>query len=262
MNAPRDEDTEYGADFIARLEFKWGKGFLSPGGANEVHEIVKGIQIDGRKVLDFGCGLGGADLVLAGECNAGSVVGLDIDAGLISKARTLAKECGLEDKVQFVKSEPGPLQFDDRSFDVVFSKDAILHIDDKRWIYEEFARLLVSGGSLAVSDWLKAEGECSALHSFFSDDLGLSIVFQTMDEIRDLLSSIGFSEIETVDRHEWYRELAKWELEQMSGPRREEFVRESGEENLQAAIIANQELVSVVNSGELRPTHVRARWLQ
>ena len=82
------------------------------------------------------------------------------------------------------------------------------------------------------------------------------------DEVRDLLSSIGFSEIETVDRHEWYRELAKWVLEQMSGPRREEFVRESGEENLQAAIIANQELVSVVNSGELRPTHVRARWLQ
>jgi ubiquinone/menaquinone biosynthesis C-methylase UbiE len=260
MNTPLSEDTEYDDDFIARLEFRWGKGFLSPGGATEVLAIAQGIQIEGRKVLDFGCGLGGADLVLAEKCHPSSVIGLDIDAGLITKARALAKEAGLDGKVQFVKSDPGKLDFENDSFDVVFSKDAILHIDDKRWIYEEFSRLLKSGGALAISDWLKAEGDCLALESFFLEDLGLTVVFQTVQEVRELLGSIGFSDIDTDDRHSWFKELTKREADQLSGPRKEEYIKAVGEENAMASINAVQKLASIAESGELRPTHVRARW--
>lgn len=58
MNSPTEPESEYPDEFIARLQFKWGEGFLSPGGEDEVGEMLKNINISGCKVLDIGCGLG------------------------------------------------------------------------------------------------------------------------------------------------------------------------------------------------------------
>jgi len=45
------EDSHYTDEFVDRLEVLWGEGFLSPGGADEVREIVKGIDLAGKSVL-------------------------------------------------------------------------------------------------------------------------------------------------------------------------------------------------------------------
>ena len=49
-------DTEYPVHFVDRLESLWGIGFLSPGGADEVKKITKGIEVSGKEILDIGCG--------------------------------------------------------------------------------------------------------------------------------------------------------------------------------------------------------------
>lgn len=54
-----DEESHYADEFVDRLETLWGEGFLSPGGATEVGEIVKGIDFADKSVLDIGCGTGG-----------------------------------------------------------------------------------------------------------------------------------------------------------------------------------------------------------
>ena len=38
---------------------------------------------------------------------------------------------GLSDRADFVQAPPGPLPFADGAFDMVFSKDALLHVPDK-----------------------------------------------------------------------------------------------------------------------------------
>ena len=40
-----DEDIEYTDEFITKLEVAFGKGFLSPGGYEEVGKIVEGIDL-------------------------------------------------------------------------------------------------------------------------------------------------------------------------------------------------------------------------
>ena len=50
------EDSHYTDEFIDRLETLWGEGFLSPGGAEKVQEIVKGVDLAGKSVPDIGCG--------------------------------------------------------------------------------------------------------------------------------------------------------------------------------------------------------------
>ncbi len=73
-------------------------------------------------------------------------------------ARALISAKGLAERVRFQLVEPGPLPFPDASFDVVFSKDAMVHIEDKAALYAEVLRVLKPGGWFTAADWLWAEG--------------------------------------------------------------------------------------------------------
>ena len=55
----------YDQEVIAFLEELWGDGFLSPGGVDEVHRILNGVSIEGKTVIDIGCGSGACAILLA-----------------------------------------------------------------------------------------------------------------------------------------------------------------------------------------------------
>jgi len=55
---------QYNKAFTDALEFMWGKGFLSPGGPEEVADMLRGHDISGTRILDIGSGLGGVDALL------------------------------------------------------------------------------------------------------------------------------------------------------------------------------------------------------
>ncbi|HKJ51168.1 MAG TPA: hypothetical protein VKB27_06675 [Gammaproteobacteria bacterium] len=58
------DDIQYPDHFIERLHTIWGEGFLSPGGEEEVGEIVRGLDLAGKVVLDVGFGTGGPAIAL------------------------------------------------------------------------------------------------------------------------------------------------------------------------------------------------------
>ena len=41
---------QYAKDFTDALQFMWGEGFLSPGGPEEVAEMVAGIGLTGKRL--------------------------------------------------------------------------------------------------------------------------------------------------------------------------------------------------------------------
>lgn len=145
---------QYAKAFTDALQFMWGKGFLSPGGPEEVAEMVRGIDLRGKLVLDIGSGLGGVDILLVREHGAKEVVGIDVEPQLIDEARHNVQAAGLEDRIRFDLVEPGPLPFADESFDVVFTKDAMVHIADKAALYKEVLRVLKKGGIFTGADWI------------------------------------------------------------------------------------------------------------
>src|SRR4030095_14409212 len=122
---------QYAKNFTDALQFMWGEGFLSPGGPEEVAEMVAGIDLAGKRVLDIGSGLGGVDALLVTRHGAAQVVGIDVEPQLVGAARALVAGKGVTERVTVQLVEPGPLPFLDASFDVVFSKDAMVHIADK-----------------------------------------------------------------------------------------------------------------------------------
>ena len=132
----------------------WGEGYLSPGGVDEVREILKGFDIAEKRILDIGCGSGGITIDLVREFKAGFVLGVDVEDATCSRSREIAAKYKLQNKIDIRKITPGIFPFQDEQFDIVFSKDSIVHIHDKEHLAFEVFRLLRPGGFFLASDWL------------------------------------------------------------------------------------------------------------
>jgi SAM-dependent methyltransferase len=97
--------------------------------------------MDGKRVLEFGCGLG---LYLqAIKRFTPRVYGFDIEVERLAHAR----RNGIDGTVGAVGER---LPYADRSFDVVFSNDVLEHVSDDRASAQEIVRVLRPGGRAVI----------------------------------------------------------------------------------------------------------------
>jgi len=254
------EFQEYDENLTALLEAIWGEGFLSPGGTDEVDRYLAGIEIEGRRVLDIGCGLGGVDLHLARGRGAARVTGIDIDQELIDSCDALAREYGVAQQTEFIRVDPGPLPFGDASFEIVTSKDSIIHIEDKHALAADVFRLLEPGGWFAASDWLSGyEGEAPPEMQAYIEVEGLDFNLASASTYAAALEAAGFENIEVVDRNEWYRQEARNERDHLRGALYEGLESRVGAEFLEREVEVWDKMIIAIDLGYLRPTHLRGR---
>ena len=254
-----DQDLSYPDEFADRLELVWGAGFLSPGGADEVRQILRKADMGGKTVLEIGCGIGGPAIVIAREYGAAKVVGIDIEPQLIERAGRNAAEAGLEEKIELKLVEPGPLPFEDRVFDTVFSKDAIVHIPDKLAIYREIYRVLKPGGQFVAGDWF-ASDDADDLPEFrhYRDLSHLSFAMQTALEAEAVLRQAGFADVVLDDRNEWYAGFAQAQIERIEGPLRDRLIEVCGADSYRDMVKVSHANAGAARCGGLRPTHIHA----
>jgi ubiquinone/menaquinone biosynthesis C-methylase UbiE len=251
---------EYDAGMQTLLQVLWGEGFLSPGGAAEVACLLEGSDIGGCSVLDIGCGLGAVDELLVGRHGARSVLGIDVDPGLLATMAQRIERAGLAGQISTLCVKPGPLPLPDGSFDVVFSKDAIVQIPDKASVFAEAYRVLRPGGWLIVSDWLRGgSGTYSAEMLEFFRLEGIAYNMANLAESAAALERTGFVETEVRDRNEWYRDLARRELAALEGELRAAVAERIGPVRTEHFVNNWRQLVRVLERGELRPAHLKAR---
>lgn len=255
-----DHEAEYTDEFVSFLEIIWGEGYLSPGGPDEVGRILDGLDLKDKKLLDIGCGTGGIALSLAADYGAAKVIGVDVEDPVLATANRRAAAKGLTDRVEFVKVTPGPLPFGDGEFDVVFSKDSMIHIPDKEALFADVMRLLKPGGWFAASDWLSShDGEPTSVMKRYLEAEGLSFRLGSPERYREALAAAGFTGIGVVNRNEWYCEVARRELADMEGPLYEKGVAAAGKEETDRNIEIWRAMVPALEIGELCPHHLRGR---
>lgn len=102
----------------------------------------------GQRVLDVACGTGVlAREVLSRVQPAGSVVGIDLNEGMLRVARRNRPE------IDWRQGNAESLPFDDGSFDAVVSQFGLMFFEDKVAALREMVRVLKPGGRLAVAVW-------------------------------------------------------------------------------------------------------------
>lgn len=251
---------EYDDNLMALLEAVWGEGFMSPGGVDEVDRYLNGIELTGLSVLDIGCGLGGIDVHLVKRHGAAMVTGIDVDPALIDRCDLLAQKYEVTAQIEFICVEPGPLPFGNASFDIVTSKDSIIHIPDKKELAADVYRVLAPGGWFVASDWLAGyEGEPSHEMKEYLVTEGLDFGLASAKTYLEALESAGFTGIEIVDRNDWYRQQARQEREQMGGILYDGLASKVGTEFLEHEIEVWDKMIIAIDQEQLRPSHLRGR---
>lgn len=204
--------------------------------------------------------MGGIDLLLVQKYGAAEVVGIDVEAPVLEKAKLYALDADLAKNIQFKLVEPGPLSFDDACFDVVFSKDALLHISDKQMLFSEISRVLRPEGLFVAGDWLRGEyKELSEQMALFNKLTDEEFDMVTLKDYESKLIKSGFCDIVLRDRHDWYLSVAERELERIQGPLKDEIIETAGLQSYENDwLLFWQVLVNTLTSGEFRPAHIKA----
>jgi phosphoethanolamine N-methyltransferase len=251
---------QYNKAFTDALQFVWGEGFLSPGGPEEVEALLQGEDIADKLVLDIGSGLGGVDATLVSRHGAGEVVGVDVETPLVEEATALIARRGLADRIRFLAVEPGPLPFPGDSFDLVLSKDSMVHIADKRSLYREVLRVLKPGCPFVAADWLWAEGAGSSpVVKAWLANLPLKFEFTTPEAAARAMTEARFEDVAVTDRTRILRESNRKEVEFLASPAGERLAQITGPEMARQRLESARGRQGALDSGDLRPHHLRGR---
>jgi SAM-dependent methyltransferase len=114
--------------------------------ARFMEHLTQIAHVNRRMALDFGCGVGRITRALARHFE--TVVGLDVAPSMIERARALNAD---RPNCTFVLNRaPDLRQFDDGTFDVIYSVIVLQHIPPAvaRMYIREFIRVLAPGGVL------------------------------------------------------------------------------------------------------------------
>lgn len=107
----------------------------------------------GQTVLDLGCGAG-LDLLIAAEKVGveGRVIGVDVSAEMLKRAKTNAERAGLADRIELREGQIEHLPVDDASIDWIISNCVVNLSPDKAKVFQEIHRVLKPGGKALIAD--------------------------------------------------------------------------------------------------------------
>jgi ubiquinone/menaquinone biosynthesis C-methylase UbiE len=163
------------------------------GGREATRELARLVGLRaGMDVLDVGSGLGGPARTLAAEYGC-RVIGLDLTEECCRTAEMLTARVGLHDRVTFRQGSALAMPFAEATFDVVWTQDVFMNIEEKPRLFAEMHRVLRPGGHLAFQASLAGPVPGVYYPTFWADDARLSFLVSP-EECRRLLVASGFQE--------------------------------------------------------------------
>jgi ubiquinone/menaquinone biosynthesis C-methylase UbiE len=159
-----------------------------------LQRLVTGLRVGpGQKLVDLGCGNGGAALWVARELGV-DMTGIDLSAAGVAAGNDQAKALGVDDRVRFIEGDMTETGLPTGSCNGAISLDVLCFVPDKPAAFRETARLLRPGARFGFTTW-EQEGYSERLKA------------QQMTDHRPALESAGFG-------IEFYDEPANWREQQ------------------------------------------------
>ncbi len=114
-------------------------------------------RVNGRDVLDFGCGEGPLSFYLADRTEVKSLIGVDIDPDAIARAIAFLGAQTRQNHISFRLGSVDGIPIDDQSVDTILAFDCMEHVMDPAAIFAEWHRVLRPGGRVLV-EWFPFKG--------------------------------------------------------------------------------------------------------
>ncbi len=169
----------------------------------------------GEVVLDLGAG-GGFDCFIAGRKvgAAGRVIGVDMTADMIAKARrnlaAFRRQTGL-DNVEFRLGEIENLPVADGSIDVVISNCVLNLSPDKPRVWREIARVLKPGGRVAISDLALVQPLPERVRADVEALIGCVAGAVLIEETRAIAQAAGLIDVTLTPKPQYIDAMTNWQ---------------------------------------------------
>jgi len=215
-----DNHGQYSRAGILRYEMIFGEGYVSTGGAATTDDLCAQLGPSlrpGVRVLDVGSGIGGAAFHLAQTYGA-RVTGIDLAEEMVAIALERAAQLGMSESVTFLLGDVLDTPFAE-PFDIVWSRDAFMHIPDKPRLFRRLHQLLKSGGRLVITDYARGKKPASPEFERYIETTGYHVVEPS--EYGRLLQDAGFSDVVAGDATARFIEILQNEAARLVANRAE-----------------------------------------
>jgi phosphoethanolamine N-methyltransferase len=209
-----DNQGQYSRTSILRYEMIFGAGYISTGGAQTTDELCTRLGRSlrpGVRVLDVGSGIGGAAFHLAKTYGA-KVTGIDLAEEMVAVAHERAGQLGMNGSVKFLLGDVLEEKFAE-PFDIIWSRDAFMHIPDKGRLFSRLFELMAPGGRLVITDYARGKTPGSPEFEKYIETTGYNVVEPR--EYGKLLQAAGFVDVVVDDATARFVEILKNETRRL-----------------------------------------------
>ncbi len=228
MASEYNNNGQYSRHSILRYEKIFGDGFVSSGGADVTYSFCDRLELPkGAKILDIGSGLGGAAFYLADKFDA-TVIGIDLSPVMVEIASERAKEKGYE-RVTFQLGDIRKLEFEPESFDLIWSRDSLLHIPEKKELFPRLHGWLKKGGQVMFSDYAQSKPPHSPEFTEYVQKSGYDLM--DLKTYSQLIKDAGFPEVIVDDWTDYFVETLRREQKNLID-NRDKFLADFSQEDL------------------------------
>jgi len=224
------DQNQYSRKGILRYEAIFGRTYVSVGGETTTREFVSQLNLKpGMKILDIGCGTGGSAFYMARTYGV-DVHGIDLATNMIAIANDYRNEmeATVKHRVQFYVEDAVTMEYPNNFYDVVYSRDTILHIPGKEKLFQNFLSTLKPGGKLMISDYCRGDQEHSQRFKDYVKSRDYKLF--TVPEYGRIIEKAGFQKVIALDKTKLMIDIMKMELGKFHKIK-ETFVEEFSQED-------------------------------
>ena len=140
---------------VAQMVF--GPGFVEPGGAEFVLELVKPFALSpAMTILNLTAGLGGSSRAIVEELGAW-IDGMEPSEALATEAMEQSKMAGLSKKAPVVHYDPENLHLPAKKYDCVFARELLYTVENKEQFFKAVVRSLKDVGQFQFTDFMLSD---------------------------------------------------------------------------------------------------------
>lgn len=229
------DNQQYTKNGILRYEKIFGKTYVSTGGEKTTEKFcTEYLNLKpGDRVLDIGCGIGGSAFYMAKTFGV-DVYGIDLSTNMINIANDYRNDStvvspSVKHRVQFHVEDATTMDYPENFYDLVYSRDTILHIQDKEALFKLFFKTLKPGGILLISDYCQGRDENQSLA--FKDYVSQrGYHLHTPANYGKIMEKAGFSKVLALNNTEYFLEILNEELTKFTGIKKE-MIKEYSEKD-------------------------------